>query len=241
MVIIILSGSYIDIFGLGSSTTDVFLYVLYPRSVSQKCHHRSAIFRSKGYMTDDEILIAIQAGGAKQNAALRALYHEKGREFQRYFMWTWRLSRDDADDVLQETVLKILRFAESYRPEGTASAWMWQIARNTVTDNHRKKSKETSTEELDEGGQRMVENQTTSAWGESTSRSAEECVAKGLTRFKEIEPDRAYVIELLVEGVDGQEIANRISRSYTATRQYLTQCRKAFAPYIGPCLPLLST
>ena len=220
---------------------DTFLYVLYAVSVSQRWHHLRPLSSSEGYMTDDEILIGIQAGGAKQDAALRALYHEKGREFHRYFMWTWRLSRDDADDVLQETVLKILRFADSYRPEGTAGAWMWQIARNTVTDNHRKKSKETSTEELDEGGQRMVENQTSSAWGESASRSAEECVAQGLNRFKEIEPDRAYVIELLVEGVDGQEIANRISRSYTATRQYLTQCRKAFAPYIGPCLPLLST
>ena len=118
---------------------------------------------------------------------------------------------------------------------------MWQIARNTVTDNYRKKPKEMPIEELDEEGQRAAENQTLSAWGENGSRSAEECFSKGLILFKEVEPERAYVIELLVEGVDGQEIANRISRSYTATRQYLTHCRKALAPYVEHCRPLLST
>jgi len=192
-------------------------------------------------MTDEEIISEINAGGDRQTAALKALYLGKGKEFIRYFMWTWKLSRDDANDVLQETVLKILNYADTYRFGGTAGAWMWQIARNTVTDNYRKKPKEAPTEELDEEGQREAENQTSSVWGESGSRSAEECFSEGLILFKEVEPERAYVIELLVEGVDGQEIANRISRSYTATRQYLTQCRKALAPYIEHCRPLLST
>ena len=192
-------------------------------------------------MTDEEIISEINAGGDRQTAALKALYLGKGKEFIRYFMWTWKLSRDDANDVLQETVLKILNYADTYRFGGTAGAWMWQIARNTVTDNYRKKPKEAPIEERDEEGQREAENQTSSVWGESGSRLAEECFSEGLILFKEVEPERAYVIELLVEGVDGQEIANRIGRSYTATRQYLTQCRKAFAPYIEHCWPLLST
>lgn len=191
-------------------------------------------------MTDEEVISEINAGGDRQAAALKILYLGKGKEFIRYFMWTWKLSRDDANDVLQETVLKILNYADTYRFGGTAGAWMWQIARNTVTDNYRKKPKEAPTEELDEEGHREAENQTSSVWGESGSRSAEECFSEGLILFKEVEPERAYVIELLVEGVDGQEIANRISRSYTATRQYLTQCRKALAPYIEHCRPLLS-
>ena len=192
-------------------------------------------------MTDEEIISEINAGGDRQAAALNVLYLGKGKEFLRYFKYTWNLSRDDAEDVLQETVIKILNYADTYRFGGTAGAWMWQIARNTVTDNYRKKPKEMPIEELDEEGQRAAENQTLSAWGESGSRSAEECFSKGLILFKEVEPERAYVIELLVEGVDGQEIANRISRSYTATRQYLTQCRKALAPYVEHCRPLLST
>lgn len=192
-------------------------------------------------MTDEEIISELNAGGERRAAALKVLYRGKGKEFLRYFMWTWKLSRDDADDVLQETVIKILNYADTYKFGGTAGAWMWQIARNTVTDNYRKKPKETPIEALDEGGQRAAENQTSSVWGESGSRSVEECYSEGISLFKEVEPDRAYVIELLVEGVDGQEIANRISRSYTATRQYLTQCRKALAPYVEHCRPLLST
>ena len=190
-------------------------------------------------MTDDEILIGVQAGGDRRTAALKALYLGKGTQFLRYFMWKWKLSRDNADDVLQETVLKILKHADTYRSEGNAGAWMWQIARNTVTDNYRKKPKEMSTE-VDEDGQSTAEIQTSSIWGESASRAVEECVAAGIERFKEIDPDRGHVIELWVERVGQQEIADIIGRSYDATRQYLTQCRKALAPYIENCLPLLA-
>ena len=214
-------------------------------------------------MTDDDLLQEITAGGARQSAALKTLYMGKGKAFGRFFL-SKGLSRYDADDVLQETFLKILKSAESFRVEGKANAWMWQIARNALMDHYRQKPSETTLD--DEGWKNLevVEHQrrktantsadeanweqvssdnsvaSSAAWTTDPSRAAEECVTQGLARFALAEPDRAYAIELVVEGVEGNEIADRIGRTYTATRQYLTQCRKAFAPFIKDCLPLLA-
>ena len=200
-------------------------------------------------MTDEETLRELAAGGSRQSAALRRLYLGKGKEFGRLFV-RMGLDRAAADDVLQETFLKILRQVQSYKGEGSsqnhANAWMWQIARNALADHYRHKPAEVG---MDEEGWRRAEEvnpqnpaEPNPLWtrdGPDPSRQAEDCVQKGLAYFAKKEPDRAYAIELVLEGVDGNEIAERIGRSYTATRQYLMQCRKALAPFIKDCLLLL--
>ena len=71
------------------------------------------------------------------------------------------------------------------------------------------------------------------------ARLVQDCVAKGLERFAAEEPERAYVIDLYADGIGLQEIADRIGRTYGATREYLSQCRKRVPPFIKHCLPLL--
>jgi DNA-binding NarL/FixJ family response regulator len=78
--------------------------------------------------------------------------------------------------------------------------------------------------------------------GNNTSnRLVEECVSAAIIKFSEIEPERAYVLDLLVEGIEGKEIAERIGRTYAATRQYLSECRKHLMPFVGECYELLNT
>lgn len=74
---------------------------------------------------DDDGLIAAVAGG--DDAALREL-------FERHAPWlAVRLRRllaaADVEDVLQETFLVVWRGASGYRPQGSAGAWLWGIAR----------------------------------------------------------------------------------------------------------------
>jgi RNA polymerase sigma factor (sigma-70 family) len=200
-------------------------------------------------VNEEQLIKELAAGGNRQSLALRRLYMDKGKEFGRFFVGKG-LDRVDADDVLQETFLKILKQAPNYRGEGVstnhANAWMWQIARNALADHFRHKPAE---EGLDDDGWRSLEDanpKNTSApnplWscdGPDPSREAEDCVQRGLKLFAAKDPERAFALELLVEGVAGTEIADRIGRSYTATRQYLTECRKALAPFIKDCLQLL--
>jgi RNA polymerase sigma-70 factor (ECF subfamily) len=75
-------------------------------------------------MDDDELIGAVAAG---DDAALRAL-------FFRHAPWLAArlrsvLSAVDVEDVLQETFFAVWRGARGYRPQGTAGAWLWGIAR----------------------------------------------------------------------------------------------------------------
>lgn len=192
-------------------------------------------------MTDEEILKKLELGGKEQEKALSELYTKKAKEFGRFFMSNG-LDQMSADEVVQETVLKIFKQATAYRGEGSINSWMWQIARNTLTDFIRSRKREKAQNFDDDGWKQAETNKSLQVTDEiDPSRAAEDCVTQGLLRFEEIDPDRAYAIKLVVEGVDGREIADRIGKTYTAARQYLTQCRQHLAPYIKDCLPLLAT
>ena len=150
------------------------------------------------------------------------------------------LDHMSAEEVVQETVLKIFKQAAAYRGEGSVNSWMWQIARNALTDSIRSRKREKAQTLNDEGWKQAEADKSLQVNDDiDPRRAAEDCVAQGLLRFEEIDPDRAYAIKLVVEGVDGREIADRIGRTYTAARQYLTQCRQHLAPFIKDCLPLL--
>ena len=50
-----------------------------------------------------------------------------------------RVSRPhDAEDITQETLLRIYRSAETLADEQALEAWMYRIARNAVTDHYRR-------------------------------------------------------------------------------------------------------
>ena len=214
-------------------------------------------------MTEEEIIKALCLRGNVQTRALTFLYQTKGREFGRYFVRN-RMNISDAEDAVQDTILKILKYASSFNNEGTAKAWMWQIARNTLID-FKRKEKTTSKyikniEEKDwnqaigadggsvgifddekiYGAENIIISPNIVTNNNSYKETAEECVSKGLKDFELTDPERAYALGLFIEGVDGKEIAERIGRSYDATRQYLKQCREKISPFISNCLQLLN-
>ena len=59
-------------------------------------------------------------------------------------------SREDAEDVLQDTMIGVARFAGSYKKGTNAKAWILAIARNRALDVVRKRSRNLTLEEADE-------------------------------------------------------------------------------------------
>ncbi|PST82542.1 RNA polymerase subunit sigma [Pedobacter yulinensis] len=57
---------------------------------------------------------------------------------------------DDAEDLLQETMLKALRYANLYKEGTNLKAWLYTILRNTFINDYRSKSKWTSVIEVNE-------------------------------------------------------------------------------------------
>lgn len=88
-------------------------------------------------MTEEEIITLIRAGGKALDAGVKALYQTMAQPMLRFFVHQG-VSGEDAKDVLQETLVKIVRNSETFGGSGTAKAWMWQVARNCLIDHQRK-------------------------------------------------------------------------------------------------------
>ena len=74
---------------------------------------------------DDDALIARLAGG--DDSALRELFNRHAPMLA--IRLRALLPGADVEDVLQETFIGAWRGARGYRPDGTAAAWLWGIAR----------------------------------------------------------------------------------------------------------------
>ncbi len=90
-------------------------------------------------MSDDSRLCQlVEEGKRGETAALRAIYDEFGA---RIFNFLSRVlgSRDDAEDVAQQTFLIAFRQLGTLRDAGQLESWIYRIARNEVYQRFRKK------------------------------------------------------------------------------------------------------
>lgn len=192
-------------------------------------------------MTEEDIIKMICAGGAAMNRGVRALHDSTAQHFLRFFVYKGTTSAD-AEDILQETMVKIVRSAESFGGEGSAKAWMWQIARNCLIDHQRKVGSMATHETTvsDEHWQHLdkVTADPNATVGGDTD-SVDKCVKAGLNAFNRREPDRVEALLLQMDGYSIEEIGLRIGRTIAATKEYLSQCKKKIQPYIAHCTELL--
>lgn len=75
-----------------------------------------------------------------------AAYRELIRRYQRpVFSLVYRMVRDRelAEDLAQETFVKVLNAIESYRPEYKFSSWIFKIANNAAIDHLRRRNLDT--------------------------------------------------------------------------------------------------
>ena len=81
------------------------------------------------------ILIAGVADGFGDS--LDGIYEIAGRRM--YAAALCIVGKDDAEDVLHDSLIKIARFAKKYKPDSNPYAWLLKIVRNTALDYLRKK------------------------------------------------------------------------------------------------------
>lgn len=87
-------------------------------------------------LTDQQLVILALDGDA---TAFEHLFNRyRGSMLQLYIQRTGG-NRDDADDLLQETFLKVYLNLERYNPSYTFGQWVYTIARNTFIDYLRKR------------------------------------------------------------------------------------------------------
>lgn len=85
------------------------------------------------------------------------------RHIKAIYNFVYRLTgtKDEADDITQETFLKAWKHLKKYRPEQSFKTWLFAIARNTTIDALRKKkSTPFSAFETDDSGNALTDTLT---------------------------------------------------------------------------------
>jgi RNA polymerase sigma-70 factor (ECF subfamily) len=126
-----------------------------------------------------------------------------------------RLTSDpnDAEDLVQDTIVKAFRFFSSYEKGTNAKAWLFRILKNSFINNYRKKSKQPSQVDYDEVSSFY---ETIRADRTDTSdledRMFRELIDDDISNALEQLPEDFRTVVLLcdVEGFTYEEIANML-------------------------------
>ncbi len=126
-----------------------------------------------------------------------------------------RLTSDpnDAEDLVQNTIVKAFRFFSSYEKGTNAKAWLFRILKNSYINNYRKKSKQPSQVDYDEVSSFY---ETIRADRTDTSdledRMFRELIDDDISNALEELPEDFRTVVLLcdVEGFTYEEIANML-------------------------------
>ena len=82
---------------------------------------------------DDALALRAGTGDAAAMEALTLRYRDRVYAFVLGLL----LRPEDAEDVTQETFVRVWRTLESYQPRGQFRAWLYRIAANLCRDHHR--------------------------------------------------------------------------------------------------------
>ena len=193
------------------------------------------------HMSEEHVLLEIQKGGRAMELAVRWLYDRTAQHMLRFFVYNG-VSASEAEDILQDTFIKVVRNAASYRGDGAARSWIWQLARNCLADHQRAAGRRS--EQIvgvdDSQWDALIES-TPDPRDCAPGETADECVSKGLAVFAAQMPERALALTLQMDGLSLAEISERLGRTVAATKEYLSQCRKKVHPFIAHCTALLTS
>jgi RNA polymerase sigma-70 factor (ECF subfamily) len=159
----------------------------------------------------ETLMVRYQAGDF---AAATALIHRLSPQIYRFFA-VQLVSRPAADDLLQETWLRLHEVRHTYRPGEPVLPWLYAIARHIRVDHYRKRGRTSAREQsLDETPEMAAPRAAA-----STTLTLEEMLAP-------LPESQREVVELLkVTGLSLEEVARATSSSVGAVKQ------KAFRAY----------
>ena len=149
------------------------------------------------------------------------------------FAVTREINYEDARDLVQKFIIdKLCMKSDSIEHIEYARTWMYMVFRNMINDQGRLliKNREVS---LDEARDQSYEEASV-----EKTQTKSDCVQEQLKIFRDKEPKHAEVVDYILKGFDVEEVRLTIGRSYGATRQFMSQCRKKFKPFLERCLEI---
>lgn len=176
-------------------------------------------------------LIALAKQGDKK--ALNALLKQEEARIYAFGLRMCR-NRDDAADVLQETMLAVVKHLGEFRGDAALSTWLFQVARShCIKKRRRRKGEPQRTDALDSPEVSLRDSspdpeQTTSA------RELERLMQEALNEL----PTAAREVLVLrdVEGLTAPEVARVLGTSVEAVKSKLHRARSGLHRALAPRL-----
>ena len=187
--------------------------------------------------TDQQVVEFARSG---REAAFRELV----RRYQRpVFSLIYRMVRDRelAEDLAQETFIKVLNAIERYRPEFKFSSWIFKIANNATIDHLRRK--ELDTLSLEGGPDATTPDRieaTALKIGDTTENPLEELEARELGSAIEraiatLRPEyKACIILRHVDGRPYEEISEILDLPLGTIKTYIHRARAELRELLEP-------
>jgi len=162
-------------------------------------------------------------------------FRELVRRYERpVFSLIFRMVRDRemAEDLAQDTFIKVLNNIDRYRPEFKLSSWLFKIANNVTIDHLRKRQLATVSLDGSPHAQTAAEAQATSLDVESRGESALEAIesrelGSAIERaIGRLRPEyRSCILLRHVEGRSYEEIAATLDLPLGTVKTYIHRAR----------------
>jgi len=157
-------------------------------------------------------------------SAATVLIHRISPQLHRFFL-AQLISRSDADDLLQETWLRIHKVRHTYRPGEPVLPWFYAIARHVRVDHYRKAIRLSTRE------QRIEEISSVAA---TTAEESGRLSADLATLLAPLSDSQREVIEMLkVAGMTLEEVARATSSSVGSVKQKVHRAYKKLREKLG--------
>ncbi len=186
--------------------------------------------------TDQEIVALARAGH-------EAAYRELIRRYERpLFSLLFRMVRDRelAEDLAQETFIKVLNAIESYRPEYKFSSWIFKIANNAAIDHLRRRELDTLSLEGSPHAETADAIEATALQiGARQESPLDEVAARELggqieAAIAQLRPEyRSCILLRHVEGRAYEEIAEILSLPLGTVKTYIHRARHELRQALG--------
>jgi RNA polymerase sigma-70 factor (ECF subfamily) len=187
-------------------------------------------------LTDQDVVLRARDG---QEAAYRELI----RRYERpVFSLIYRMVRDreTAEDLAQETFIKVLNAIARYRPEFKFSSWVFKIANNTAIDHLRRRELDTlSLEGSPHASTPDAIEATTLQVSDGSETPLDEVEARELgaeieVAINQLRPEyRSCILLRHVEGRPYEEIAEMLDLPLGTVKTYIHRARHELREALG--------
>ena len=163
-------------------------------------------------------MVLIEGCKAQKPAAQRLMYARfSGQLFATAIRHT--NSREDAEDVLQDSFVKIFKHIKSYREDFSFEGWMRRIVVNTAITHYRKNQKHSRHQDIDDvpATPRDMENKVDP---EFTADELEFAIAQLPLGY------RTVFCMYVIEGFKHHEIAEQLGVDVNTSKSQLSRARK---------------